>query len=163
MKKATKIIIVFNLLFLAGYFLFAVYQKENIIKQGELVLLRLAPVDPRSLMQGDYMTLQYEIAENIPDDAPQTGYVLVQLDSLGHYKAVKFQNYLPETTAEGYPIEYTRLDTWRNSIKIGAESYFFQEGESQKYEDAKYGGLRVDAKGNSVLIGLYNENQQLIE
>ncbi|MFX7329222.1 GDYXXLXY domain-containing protein, partial [Acinetobacter baumannii] len=34
-------------------------QKEMLLKEGQLVLLPLAPVDPRSLMQGDYMALRY--------------------------------------------------------------------------------------------------------
>lgn len=163
MKKITKFIIVINLLLLAGYFIFAVNQKENIIKQGELILLRLAPVDPRSLMQGDYMILDYEISQNVPQNAPQKGYVIVKTDSTGDYKAIKFQNYIPEIIADGYPIEYTRIDNWRNSIKIGAESYFFEEGEASKFEKAIYGGLRVDKHGNSILVGLYDENRNLIQ
>ncbi len=41
-----------------------------------MVLLRLAPVDPRSLMQGDYMRLNYELARQLgnrqQDEAPPT-------------------------------------------------------------------------------------------
>ncbi|MGL5293385.1 MAG: GDYXXLXY domain-containing protein, partial [Aeromonas sp.] len=35
----------------------AVWHHERALSQGEVVLLELAPVDPRSLMQGDYMRL----------------------------------------------------------------------------------------------------------
>ena len=48
------------------------------------------------------------------------------------------------------------------SINIGAESYFFQEGDAEKFEKAVYGGLRVDNKGNSVLVGLFDENKKQI-
>ena len=41
-------------------------------------------------------------------------------------------------------------------IHIGAESYFFEEGTAKKYEQAKFGGLKVDAEGNTVLVGLYD-------
>jgi len=163
MKKTSKIIIVLNLVFLAGYFVFAVNQKEKIIDQGQLILLELAPVDPRSLLQGDYMVLSYDIAQNIPEKAPQKGYVLVKPDSVGTYKAIRFQNYIPETIIEGYPIEYIRLDSWNISIKIGAESYFFEEGQGKKFEKAVYGGLKVDKNGNSVLVGLYDKNKQIIK
>ena len=58
-------------------------------------------------------------------------------------------------------VEYT-IGEW-NRVQIGANSYFFQEGEDEKYADAKYGGVRIDEKGNSVLVGLYDSNRRKIE
>ncbi|MCD0488475.1 GDYXXLXY domain-containing protein [Pedobacter sp. MC2016-14] len=49
------------------------------------------------------------------------------------------------------------------NVHIGAESYFFEEGTGEHYESAAYGGLRIDAEGNSVLTGLYDEHQHLIK
>ena len=60
MKKYSRILIIANLILLLGYFNWSVYQKEQTLKEGQLVLLQLAPVDPRSLMQGDYMRLNYK-------------------------------------------------------------------------------------------------------
>lgn len=34
---------------------------ERVLANGQSVLLRLSPVDPRSLMQGDYMIINYEV------------------------------------------------------------------------------------------------------
>ncbi|GAA0813700.1 GDYXXLXY domain-containing protein [Colwellia asteriadis] len=42
-----------------------IYQKETLLAQGQVVYLELAPVDPRSLMQGDYMALRFAMADNI--------------------------------------------------------------------------------------------------
>ena len=36
----------------------AIWQKQQTLSHGQLILLKLAPVDPRSLMQGDYMILR---------------------------------------------------------------------------------------------------------
>src|SRR5690606_24345673 len=36
-----------------------IYQREQILQQGQTAVLALAPVDPRSLMQGDYMALRF--------------------------------------------------------------------------------------------------------
>ena len=36
--------------------------KEQIVRNGETVLLRIAPRDPRSLLQGDYIALRYTVA-----------------------------------------------------------------------------------------------------
>jgi uncharacterized membrane-anchored protein len=58
-------------------------------------------------------------------------------------------------------IEYTSSD--RGDINIGSESFFFQEGQAKKYEKAKYGGIKIDKNGNSLLIGLYDEEFKRIE
>ena len=39
-----------------------IYSRERQLAEGRVVLLALAPVDPRSLMQGDYMALRFKIA-----------------------------------------------------------------------------------------------------
>lgn len=43
-----------------------VLNKESSLAQGRTVFLELAPVDPRSLMQGDYMVLRYALADQVP-------------------------------------------------------------------------------------------------
>jgi uncharacterized membrane-anchored protein len=40
----------------------SVLDKERLLASGTPVLLELAPVDPRSLIQGDYMELDYAIS-----------------------------------------------------------------------------------------------------
>ena len=64
MKKYSRILIIANLILLLGYFNWSVYKKEQTLKDGQLILLQLAPVDPRSLMQGDYMRLSYKEASS---------------------------------------------------------------------------------------------------
>ena len=39
--------------------------KERHLKEGRIVYLELAPVDPRSLMQGDYMALNFKLANEL--------------------------------------------------------------------------------------------------
>ncbi|UVV59202.1 hypothetical protein NXY28_26105 [Bacteroides thetaiotaomicron] len=43
MKKYSRILIIANLILLLGYFNWSVYQKEQTLKEGQLVLLQLAP------------------------------------------------------------------------------------------------------------------------
>ncbi len=43
----------------------SIQTKEDIKANGETVLLQLAPVDPRSLMQGDYMALRFAITQGL--------------------------------------------------------------------------------------------------
>ena len=42
-----------------------IYSRERLLAEGRVVMLELAPVDPRSLMQGDYMTLNFQLARQI--------------------------------------------------------------------------------------------------
>lgn len=47
-------------------------------------------------------------------------------------------------------------------LRYGAESFFFQEGDAERYEEARYGVLRLDEAGGSVLAGLAGEDRKLI-
>ena len=81
MKKYKWIVILVNLVIVLFLFNRSVVEKENLLENGKLVLLELAPVDPRSLMQGDYMRLSYEISQGLmTEDIPKRGYCIVTLD-----------------------------------------------------------------------------------
>lgn len=162
MKKYKWIIILANLIILLGFFNYNTFQKERLLSNGQLILLELAPVDPRSLMQGDYMRLRYAISDNINSDSiPKRGFCVVNLEENGIAKKVRIQENKTPINNNEFLIKYTSKE-WRG-INIGAESYFFQEGKANKYENAKYGGIKIDKQGNSLLIGLYDENRKKIE
>ncbi|MCY4781293.1 GDYXXLXY domain-containing protein [Sphingobacterium sp. UT-1RO-CII-1] len=162
MKKYSLYIIILNLIGLLFYFNLSVSKKEDILKNGKLVLLELAPVDPRSLMQGDYMNLRYEISTNLgTDNIPKRGYFVLQLDKNGVARRVRIQKDNKPLHENEYIINYHGTNSWQ--ISIGADSYFFQEGDAHKYEKAIYGGVKLDNKGNSLLVGLYNKERKRIE
>ena len=162
MKKYKWYLILLNLVVLLVYFNFTVYKKEELLKNGKLVLLELAPVDPRSLMQGDYMILRYEISENFDaEKSPKRGYCIVKIGPDGIARKVRFQKNLTPLKPEEHAIEYRSSDPW--NMNIGAESFFFQEGQGKKYEQAKYGALKIDDRGNSLLFGLYDEKANHIK
>jgi uncharacterized membrane-anchored protein len=140
-----------------------VVDKEKLLENGKLVLLKLAPVDPRSLMQGDYMRLSYEVSTDVNTDSiAKRGYCIVKLDDKGIARRERLQADIAPLNKGEFAIFYTVAGSmWR--INIGAESYFFEEGQAEKYEAAEYGGLMVDKEGENVLVGLYDENLALIE
>jgi len=175
MKKYKWLILLLNLVLLLVYFNYSVVKKEKLLKDGQLVLLELAPVDPRSLMQGDYMALRYKISENIRNEidsedyiyinyekTPKRGYCVVRIDTNGIAERVRFQKDKTPLHDGEYLINYTLSGGWWN-VNIGAESFFFQEGHAERYEKAKYGGVKIDKNGNSLLIGLYDEQRKKIE
>jgi uncharacterized membrane-anchored protein len=161
MKRYKWLIILLNLVLLLIYFNYSVIKKE-VLTDGQLILLALAPVDPRSLMQGDYMSLRYKISENMDyDNMPKQGYCIVLLNKNGIASSVRFQEGLTPLHKGEHLIRYTSPD--KRSMNIGAESFFFQEGQAEKYEKAMYGGIKIDKNGNCLLVGLYDEQLRKIE
>ncbi len=162
MKNIKTIVIIFNLVCLIGYINWAIFHKEKTIAEGTLMLFELAPVDPRSLMQGDYMDLRYAIAREgrTENELPKFGYGVVTLDENKVVTLVRYQEAKTPLNDGEFLIEYA---IHRRGISFGAESYFFEEGTAERFEEAKYGGLRVDEEGKSILMGLYDENWEFIE
>jgi uncharacterized membrane-anchored protein len=161
MKKYKWIIILLNLIGLLLFFNRSLIEKEWIMNKGTLILLELAPKDPRSLMQGDYMALQYKIAAEIDHHSFKKGYCVVRLQPDGIAEWSRFQEYKTPLDSGEYLIKYRKNDY--NDLIIGAESFFFQEGEGEKYAVAKYGGIKTDKDGICLLIGLYDETLKKIE
>ncbi|WP_351125065.1 GDYXXLXY domain-containing protein, partial [Shewanella sp. T24-MNA-CIBAN-0130] len=64
LSKRSLWAIIAALVILAGIN-YKIFQQEQLLANGEIILFELAPVDPRSLMQGDYMALNYDIARVI--------------------------------------------------------------------------------------------------
>ncbi|MHC4505096.1 MAG: GDYXXLXY domain-containing protein [Planctomycetota bacterium] len=130
--------------------------KEYVLANGRTVLFRLAPRDPRSLIQGDYMVLRYRIASrashselrNEPD-----GRIVVRLDPNSVATFVRVHAGEP-LAAEEQLVRYR----WRRGLRLGAESFFFQEGHAERYERARYGELKVTPGGTAVLVGLRGES-----
>lgn len=164
MKKVSRILIIVNLLLLLGYFNWSIFQKEQILKDGQLVLLQLAPVDPRSLMQGDYMSLNYKESgyhlRNWEEETPPRGYAILKTDSNQVAQIVRLQESPEPMNGDELMMKYKIID---GRLFLGAESFFFEEGQDTIFEKAAYGGLKVDSKGESLLVGLYDADFQLIQ
>ena len=159
-------IITAGFLLVLAYAAWYVTGKERILREGELILLDLVPVDPRSLLQGDYMQLRYAIGADIERDSLEgRGYLVYRRgpDSVATF--VRLQATVkPLGDHEGVLLfRRRRAGAIRpNSMRVGPESYFFQEGRAGVFAGARYGGLRVDERGEVVLVGLYDGNRRLI-
>jgi uncharacterized membrane-anchored protein len=141
---------VFNLQILA---------KERLREDGRSVLLELAPVDPRSLMQGDYMILNYAISDQargaaydeagdgaLPEEVP----FVARLDADG----VATFSRLGHTPPPGPDEVLMTARSVERGWGVGAESFFFQEGQADVFADAKYGEVRISESGALLLVGL---------
>lgn len=141
---------------------FGIWQNEKLIENGEVVLLELVPVDPRSLMQGDYMALQFAIADAIDgalDNNSEniTDNVVVQLDAQRRASFVALDQ---QPLQDGQLRLQFRL---RNGqVKFATNAFFFQEGSGEIYEQAKYGLFRVGSGGNLLLTHLVDAQLQTL-
>lgn len=159
MSNLLKQIILFGMLLaILGTEIFMGSKKEMTLATGQAMLLELAPRDPRSLMQGDYMVLRYKLAQTFEAGSPdKDGLLVVMLDDNGvaTYKRVH-SPVVPLTTGE-HLLRYRKRGT---GIRLGAESFFFQEGHAKYYSGAKYGELRVSESGDSILVGLRGQDRE---
>ncbi|MGL5372792.1 MAG: GDYXXLXY domain-containing protein [Plesiomonas sp.] len=141
-----------------------VWRYEHAMSSGEVVLLRLAPVDPRSLMQGDYMRLNYEIARELTSrDARATqdkgsDTLVIRLDA--HQVASLVADGKPDRLASDERL--LQVHQSERQWQIGPDAYFFEEGTGEQYEAARYGEFRLQADGKTLLVGLRDEAYQPI-
>lgn len=158
MNKYSRILIIINLLLLLGYFNWAVREKEQTLANGKLILMRLAPADPRSIMQGDYMKLYYEESntELVDSTTLDQGFAILQTDYFNVGKIVRLQKSIrPLNEGEiALKYKYSRYD----GLVFGSENYFFEEGQGDIYEKAVYGAYKIDDMGDCLLIGLYDKD-----
>ena len=134
-----------------------IFGKEAIVRDGRTVLLRLAPVDPRSLIQGDYMALRYamagEVAEAAGNAGVNDGVAVVRIDANCEASFVAIYDGQQRASDE----VLLRFRKRGETVRLASDAFFFEEGGWQSYEDARFGVLRVGENGDAVLIDLRDE------
>ena len=161
MRKWVAIVSGLAMLAAANY---AIYGKEQLLTEGRVVLLELAPVDPRSLMQGDYMALRFKVTEGAfgrgrAKEGLSDGRVVIMVDTHGLGSFSRFD----DGTALSSDEVLMRYRIRGEFVKFATNAFFFQEGDAKLYGDARYGEFRVDEKGESILTGLRGQNLVLIQ
>ena len=165
---------------------YGITRRERVLAEGRVLLLELAPVDPRSLMQGDYMLLRFAAAEAIqaamdpacPGGTPVAGEAAGTragfecMDAMNQQRTAdgyavfavgsddigRFLRVQPQVTPTkaGEVAVRVRLRGWEGA-RIASNAWFFPEGEAARWQPARYGELRVGADGAALLTGLRDE------
>lgn len=175
-RWATVLAVLGLVLVLGGYD-HAIWQKERLLAQGTPVRLALAPVDPRALMTGDHMALDYAIARDIAQAtgprrdvtrcgpvgtgrdgrcdgagflARHDGWAVVTLDASG--VATLAHATVGERPVPGPGQILLRYRHRDGRVRLGTDAWYFQEGTGAEYEQARYGEFRVDDDGAMVLV-----------
>ncbi len=165
MKRLPAALIALGLALTLGAANYDIVRKQRIVDDGAQVLLPIRPADPRSLLQGDYMTLRYAHTALPPDAAsaslPRRGTVIVRLDADGVAQFARLDDGAALADGE-LRLKYKRR-LYEDEVSYGADAFFFQEGDADLYAQAKYGVLRVDADGDSILVGLADANRNMLK
>ena len=163
----------------------AIVQKERILSDGQTVLLELAPVDPRSLMQGDYMSLNFALSQNLSAlswglpkdvlakmDAQQWVVVAVKLDEnkVAQLKGVYLEQDGQERlwseegpVAEPSDVMRLRMRRHRSNWTPGTDAWFFAEGSADRFDAARYGEFAVVEDGQSLLRAMLDKDKKEIK
>ena len=173
-------------------FLGLIFKNEWHLKHSQSIYVRLQPVDPRSILQGDYMRLNYQlyfapqnsILENT-DQQNTNQQNINQEDHIfsGHYFDQIIQN-------KSSIVTYVELDPQRRVIHTSfeplqnvqiqrlvlqnpnnrytmlypaSESFLFAEGLAECYQQAEYAEFKVDEQGNAILTALKGGQLQDLE
>jgi len=136
----------------------AIYQKEQLLAHGRTLYLELAPVDPRSMMQGDYMALRFALQSSMADRL-HDGRMVVALDERGVATFRRQDDGRPLAADEARLFYRVRA----GDLKFGTNAFFFQEGAADFYRGARYGEARVGADGQMLLVALRDANLQKLE
>lgn len=151
----------------------SIVSKERQLATGRIVYLELAPVDPRSLMQGDFMALRFRVANEVYNALPKMeedarwghdvgasdGYVIVKVDErgIGTFKAIYDNQALANDEVR------MRYRVRNGQVKFATNAYFFQEGHAMYYEAARYGQFRVNKDGELLLAAMFDEGLNKLE
>lgn len=162
MKKYKAIIIILNLIILLGFINSSAFNNEKIFKSGKLIYVELVRNSlNKPFVQADVVNLKYLIASGLQfDSLYKHGYIVVALDSNAVASRIRIQPFQLPKAANEILIAYTKSP---NAIRIGAEQYSIQQDKALQFGRAKYGALKVDASGKTLLIGLYDSTFKKIE
>ena len=162
MRKATVIAAALAILTVINL---GIHARERLLTDGRIALLELAPVDPRSLMQGDYMALRFKVAldafgrdavvgtrrgERQESSGPRDGFVVLALDERQRATFRRFDDgaaLRPEEIRMRYRIR-------NETPRFATNAYFFEEGRARDFANARYGEFRVGPDGESILTAL---------
>ncbi len=164
-----KIIFVNTLLILL-FFNYSILQNENHKKEGVTVYLELVPRDPRSLLQGDYMALNYKIITDITKAclewerqgkhvSPQVqAYLQIDENMIGNFVSLQIDAVEHEKNEILLPFKFHK-----NRVILSlSKSYFFEEGQAKTFEKATYGVFKY-AQGKLLLVHLADEKRNILK
>ncbi|WP_216933843.1 MULTISPECIES: GDYXXLXY domain-containing protein [unclassified Acinetobacter] len=160
-------------IFSIALFMGLILQHEWYLAKSKSIFVELAPVDPRSILQGDYMVLNYQLHFAGVDAAestvnPASSNISIQdfkdQSEIMSYVRLDVQRRVIRTSFDPrllqvYPASSSKLllKNPRNTFEAlypAANSFMFAEGLEPCYRNAKFAELKVKDNGKALLVDL---------
>ncbi|MFZ0023790.1 GDYXXLXY domain-containing protein [Acinetobacter sp.] len=163
-------------IFSIALFVGLIVQHEWNLVKSESIFVELAPVDPRSILQGDYMALNYQLhfagvdaAESAVNRASSDISIQDFKDQsqIMSYVRLDLQRRVIQTSFDPrllqiYPASSSKLllknphNTFE-ALYPAANSFMFAEGLEPCYRNAKFAELKVKENGKALLSDLLDQ------
>lgn len=150
-------VFIFVVVLQLGALAYMIAERVKLLREGQAVLLKCAPVDPRSLLSGDYVILNYEISTFTADrmrelnfkqldfTAGEDVYLAVTKGADGFARPVALAKDRESLAGRGivlrgraredyYGNEHTPGESVVFSLRYGVEEYFVPQFEGRKIE-----------------------------
>ena len=158
-----RLVVLLGGLLVLGTANLAIWQKEDLLANGRAVLLPLAPVDPRSLMQGDYMALRFALPDAALRHNPLTGprpQAIGTLDGNGVLSLKRIGEPNMKLAADEIGVNLSFKN--RRWIVV-TDAWFFAERTAGRWEAARFGEFRVMPDGRALLVGMADKDRAAIK
>ncbi|PTV44290.1 GDYXXLXY protein [Acinetobacter oleivorans] len=148
-----------------------VVKNEWHLHHSKSIFIELRPVDPRSILQGDYMALAYELnLQSLKALAGSESEALDQVifnhSSVPAKVILDSQNRVVRTILDsnnsvaGQSLILKNPENRLQALYPASRSFLFAEGLAQCYQKAKYAEFKVNTTGEAILFDLRGEGLQ---
>ncbi|MFV0280825.1 MAG: GDYXXLXY domain-containing protein, partial [Rhodoblastus sp.] len=138
----------------------AVRSAEDTLANGRVIYIALRPVDPRSLIQGDYMAIAFNV-DKLPAARSINSEVLAIADLDDRSIATIQGLAAPDAGPQANQVAL-RLRQKSGRWFVGTDAYFFEEGHAKDFAGAKFGQFRLGADGRLLLVALTDDNLKVL-
>ncbi|WP_343603826.1 GDYXXLXY domain-containing protein [Fluviicola sp.] len=168
MNKLKWSLIAGNIVLLAVIFTWMLLGKEQLLQKGDILVLKLQPADPRSFMMGDYMTLNYDINDEIPTGNSFEDFRFYRINEKKRAQVVVKMNdslaVFVRLYQAGSPLKKGEFVLSSEkaffNYRILPNEYLFQEGRSKHFDRAEYAQFRVNRSGDVVIECLLDKDRK---
>ena len=164
-----------------------VRDRDRLIKDGREITMSVVPVDPRDLMRGDYVILNYSLSPLRTEEIPGANleglssgsvvYVTLAPGEGNRWKAVGASASPPEFTIPENVLVKARVQTiWHDEstkrteahVRYGIESYFVPEGTGKAIENKIRSGkvealVAIGRDGTAALKGIVVDGHRFVD
>lgn len=130
-------------------------RNEIIIARSAPAYIELLPVDPRSLVQGDFMRLNFQLP---PDSPPSYRDAALAVAQRGKNHVTRLVRWHEDDSALRQGEFLVGLERKNGRWMVASDAWFFREGEAQRFATARYGEFRISPSGKALLVGLRGPN-----